>query len=338
MATSIDKRQWIGADLNHECILHTALSFVLKDEGFALPTGPAKVAQETAEKILEWSSENKDGFKYFSESLVAALSTCFEDEIMLGRFSKQRERMWSKYHLLRSSESFESTWTTFLESVSCQEAGPIFYQFVTDSVMEQLIKLRFPVVSVQSTDSEVTLDYEEVNAVRYAAGYSVRALMKTLNRTKLKGKEELKKCLQEMMEGSTSAHHSVEWTSTIDRGGLIHVGDTTYSVFSEIELVLRRYMLGKKARDLHLPSAVDIIVKDENVLFAWAIESASWEQDSADVLLRMIAERWVTMRGFSFARSIMELYKQKVKRNIQKSKGVRKQLQKPTAAVVSTDD
>ena len=38
---------------------------MLKDEGFALPTGPAKVAQETAEKVLEWSSENKDGFKYF---------------------------------------------------------------------------------------------------------------------------------------------------------------------------------------------------------------------------------------------------------------------------------
>ena len=56
-----------------------------------------------------------------------------------------------------------------------------------------------------------------------------------------------------------------------------------------------------------VPSAVDIVVKDENVLFAWAIESASWEQDSSLVLLKMISENWVTMRGVFFARSIMEL-------------------------------
>ena len=31
-----------------------------------------------------------------------------------------------------------------------------------------------------------------------------------------------------------------KWTKAIDRGGLIHVDDTVYMVFAEIELVRRR--------------------------------------------------------------------------------------------------
>ena len=69
---------------------------MLKDEGFILPTVSAKTAQEVAEKILEWSSDNKDAWEYFSEGLVATLSSCFEDEIKLVRIVKQREKMWSK--------------------------------------------------------------------------------------------------------------------------------------------------------------------------------------------------------------------------------------------------
>ena len=197
----------------------------------------------------------------------------------------------------------------------------LVYQFVTDFVMEQLIKIQYPVHVLQSTDSEVSIDYEERNTIRYTAG---RSLMKKVDKSKSKNKEELKKCLQDMIEDSPSAHHSADWTSAVDRGGLIHVGDITYSVFAEIELVIRQYLSGKPARDVHLPSAVDVIINDENVLFAWAIESASWEQDSADTLLRMIAEHWVNMRGFSFAKSLMELYKKKTKRSVFKIQRITK--------------
>ena len=39
-----------------------------------------------------------------------------------------------------------------------------------------------------------------------------------------------------------------------------------------------------------------------------------------------IAELWVTIRGFSFARSFMELYKQREKKTLEKSKALRKTL------------
>ena len=40
-----------------------------------------------------------------------------------------------------------------------------------------------------------------------------------------------------------------KWTKAIDRGGLIHVDDTVYMVFAEIELVVRRHLKTKKAHN-----------------------------------------------------------------------------------------
>lgn len=41
----------------------------------------------------------------------------------------------------------------------------------------------------------------------------------------------------------------------------------------------------------------------------------------------MIAEHWLTLRGFSLASAFIEKYKQQAKKNVQKSKGIRNQLQ-----------
>ena len=126
---------------------------------------------------------------------------------------------------LPSSPKFSvvpNTWITFLDSAGCDTACPVFYQFVTGSVIEQLIKLRYPIVALGSSDDEVSLDYQ---VVRYTAGYTIRALLKKVGRSaNVKQKDELKKCLQEMVEETdNSEHHSADWTRIMDRGKLIHV-------------------------------------------------------------------------------------------------------------------
>ena len=50
------------------------------------------MARQTAEKLLEWNSENKVAWQVFSESLVSTLSTYFVDKVVLDRIEKQRER------------------------------------------------------------------------------------------------------------------------------------------------------------------------------------------------------------------------------------------------------
>ena len=118
--------------------------------------------------------------------------------------------MWERYYKLRSSKSYVDLWIDVLKQVDF-EGGPIFYQFVTDFLMEQLIKLRYSVV-VETNDEEVTLDKEESSALRYCAGYMIRSLLKKVGRSKHKQKDELKKCLAEMTkEPKESTHNSTDW-------------------------------------------------------------------------------------------------------------------------------
>ena len=63
------------------------------------------------------------------------------------------------------------------------------------------------------------------------------------------------------------------------------------------------------------------------MLFYWSIISVNWEEETAEVLLCMIVEHWITLRGVSTASALIEKYKQQSKKNVQKSKGVRKRLQ-----------
>ena len=52
--------------------------------------------------------------------------------------------MWEHYYKLRSCEDFVIRWAQFLQVSVGTKACPIFYQFVTDSIMEVLIKEHFP--------------------------------------------------------------------------------------------------------------------------------------------------------------------------------------------------
>ena len=71
---------------------------------------------------------------------------------------------------------------------------------------------------------------------------------------------------------------------------------------------------------------MEAVTSDEDVLFFWTILAAEWEEEEEQALLPMLTELWITIRGFSFAKSFLEIYKQANKKTVQKSKGLRKQL------------
>ena len=63
-----------------------------------------------------------------------------------------------------------------------------------------------------------------------------------------------------------------------------------------MELVTQRYLNTKTAsRDVDMSSFVELIMDDEDVLFSWSIASVSWDHETAEVLLRLIAKYYVTM-------------------------------------------
>lgn len=51
------------------------------------------------------------------------------------------------------------------------------------------------------------------------------------------------------------------------------------------------------------------MLEDENVLFYWCMLTTDIKDDKAKILLTMIIDVFITVRGFSFTKSVMELYK-----------------------------
>ncbi len=75
--------------------------------------------------------------------------------------------MWESYHKLRCSSArcssaFKLLWSDFLVYVGC-EAEPIFFQHLTDTMMDMLIRTEFSLTIHEG------LDLEEKYALRYAA-------------------------------------------------------------------------------------------------------------------------------------------------------------------------
>ena len=114
----------------------------------------------------------------------------------------------------------------------------------------------------------------------------------------------------------------------MDRGGLIHVSDSVFNLFVEIEVVLRSQLRASSAAaSLGLKEkAIAAILTNHSVLEQWSEFTTNWGREESDKLLQMIVEHWITVRGFSFTSAFMEAYKQKNKKTVEKSKGLRKNL------------
>ena len=90
-----------------------------------------------------------------------------------------------------------------------------------------------------------------------------------------------------------------------------------YSLFQlkpqsdDTSILLATQMMTNKFRD----AVTEDTIKDDDVLFYWSICSASMSQDCANKLLEKIVNKWITIRGFSFAKTMLEMYKKKKERN-----------------------
>ena len=66
-----------------------------------------------------------------------------------------------------------------------------------------------------------------------------------------------------------------------------------------------------------------MLSSDDDVLFNWTLITG--DETEKDVLLEII-KLWITTRGFSFAKSVMEQYRAESKKRTAKSKGLRTRL------------
>ena len=70
----------------------------------------------------------------------------------------------------------------------------------------------------------------------------------------------------------------------------------------------------------------DSLLKSNDILFQWSLIAAVSDGDVESTVLFEIIKLYVTIRGYAFTKSCMELYKQAKRKNIQKSRALRSNL------------
>ena len=84
------------------------------------------------------------------------------------------------------------------------------------------------------------LTYEEQNALQYVAGYIICKVQRKLETSTHPRKDEMVLLLMECAGDELSENVGMEtWTNRIDRGGLWHINDQTYSIFNIMEEKMR---------------------------------------------------------------------------------------------------
>ena len=281
--------------------------------------------------------------------------------------------MWGMYHQLRTSNAFK--WKEYLESCVKASASPCFYQYVTNELFKELIKLEFPLpTAVMQVDHSATpsLTEMEKNALRYVAGYVCRKVRDDLKKSscKISSKHTIIQCLEEINGETDEDCDTEEWIRLIDRGGLWQVNDDVFGLFlimeeeisqklkrvsaselkestkAEIFLIMKeeisqrlkrvsaselkestkaeifltmeeeisqklKRVSASELKESTKAEILDSLLKNEDLLFQWCfIIRTTMDNDSSPILLKQIVKLYLTVRGFAFATSCLELYKQ----------------------------
>ena len=300
-------------------------------DNFKVPSPIAIAAQETASQLLLYCGNHPypSLFCTFSRKLISELELCFTKK---KSFKREKEDMWGTYHQHRSSADFHQKWVQFVQQAIDKTPSPAFYQHVTHEVFKSIIKLKYPIQESNSDVSGTHLTREEENALRYVAGHVIRKIRNNLEHSSDSSKDDMILCIMEMYGDEWDEERGTEdWTNAIDRGGLWHISDQAYGLFYAIEEEVRTHFKPAAASKLceekcQSPSVASAVLNNEDVLFHWCMLAAGTDDADANKLLKMIVELYVTIRGFSFATSCVELYKRSNKKVLQKGKGLRKEL------------
>ena len=257
-------------------VIKTAVAAVLNDGGFRLASVPVTTttALNTATQLVDWMSQsnNREELDVFAVKVMTHLRNCLPRRIATFRKAR-REVMWRSYYKLRTSPSFQSLWKEFVFKSVSVDAHPIFYQYVTDQAFQAVMEETF-----NSTNGQVAtvepLTYGEENALRYVAGYVCHKLRKKITASKHPMRDKLLLCLMDLCDEDDDVSSSADWVHAVDRGGLVHVSESTYSLFERMELIIHsvynigtvRAMTEGVKKELH-----ETIITDEDVALHWSI-------------------------------------------------------------------
>ena len=312
--------------------LWEAITGVLADPYFTIPTEEAKLCLEGARNIITVLSQTNELQSTFSTWLVTTLEEIVKSVQSDGQhFNK--EKLWIKFHELTSSTEFANEWETFASKLGIGTVSPLLYQHITDIIFESIIKESTSTSTVDFSMStgatqDCGLTFEEESAIHYVGGYVIRQLkMDKANVQMLPLLEQLTYSENSQADDDPMRH----WVNQINRGGLTRITQEAFRCFYNIEITIRRFLKVDNTRDMNEQfneKVMDSVLNDEDLLFDWCLASQfAVESDIADNCLKKIVKKWISVRGNSFAKNVMEIYKQTSKKGTQKAKPLRSKMQ-----------
>ena len=194
-----------------------------------------------------------------------------------------------------------------------------------------MLKDKYPVHhNNQCTNLDLSFTMKKENAICYVGGYVIASLKKQ------EGNEELLVGLDTFIEKDThevaAIATSAAWVEEVNRGGLTRITEEAYQFFVAMEGSVRSHLILSKALVMDNTTKNRIkqeVFADSNVQFGWCLTGIilKVQEDAAEELLEMCIDKWLTIRGHSFADSIQEMFKQQAKKGTSKAKALRKAVQ-----------
>ena len=236
------------------------------------------------------------------------------------------QRVQPKIFTFRAFQLPEILDSVVLQHPSFPTNPYVWQQLVDKSYLSLLTSIEQSLAKPATASRSLTL--VEMNAVRYAAGFIVRKLLKKCN---LDGRAKFAECLQGMiydecefqlvsdMAADNFEDYTSLWLRKTDRGGLCHVNDATFWLFSEVEILIFDKLQRCMREEHTVANIVAFTIKDDDILYIWSTIECELTEEESMKLLSLIIEEWVRLRGHSLCSEIMEAFK----RSSEKEKGNR---------------
>jgi len=125
-------------------MLESVLLSVIDDDSFTLPTQQFKLCLEIASSLLEsFCHRCSPNSQTHSNWPVGQLNNFICKANRWGSYMLNEERLWSAYHQLSISSTFQQVWKRFLSAEQLPNE-PLLYQHFTDKALELLLKTKLP--------------------------------------------------------------------------------------------------------------------------------------------------------------------------------------------------
>ncbi len=213
--------------------------------------------KEMLDKVI--SEENADVFESFSVTVTRFLQQQVKDTCD-NKYAAaiKRTRLWVLFDQLRNDTEgvLISKWNELLFRLKIDVFDPICMQAVYKQLFEGRIKDEFSknCKSCEEKEPILCLSGDELNALRYAAGFVPHSLLKQFEERKGEKFSRFITCLGDMGvvgEGSDIMSYTTKWFDLVNRGGLFPLNDNSFSLFVAIEkvvkTVLESHMLSRTA-------------------------------------------------------------------------------------------